>query len=80
VDGVMIYGRGFLTINKLNMKLIKYFLGSLIISFGILIVLLIVSRSVGITMPDDILYYLLLAWVSLSVLIFPFAKKIVRVE
>lgn len=62
------------------MKLLKYFSGSLIISFGILMVIAMLVRSIGIDLPDGISRYLLLIWVSLAILLIPFAKKIIRVE
>jgi len=62
------------------MKLIKYFFGSLIISFGILMVIAIIVRSFGIDVPHEISRYLLLIWVSLAILILPFAYKIIKVE
>ena len=62
------------------MKLIKYFVGSLIVSFGILLVLAIIVRSMGIDFPQEISRYLPLIWILLAVCIMPFASKIVRVE
>ncbi len=61
------------------MKLLKYFAGSLIISFGLLIVLLLIVRAVGIEMPHEFSRYMLLIWASLAVILLPLAKKIVRV-
>ncbi|GJM08374.1 MAG: hypothetical protein DHS20C11_06500 [Lysobacteraceae bacterium] len=62
------------------MKLLKYFAGSLIISFGILMVIVFIAVSFGVDAPQEILRYLLLTWVLLAICIMPFAKKIIRVE
>ncbi|MBN48818.1 MAG: hypothetical protein CMN85_04700 [Spongiibacteraceae bacterium] len=63
----------------INMKLLKYFAGSLIISLGIMMVLAILVRSLQIELPTDTARYFLLIWVSLAIVISPFAKKIIRV-
>ena len=63
-----------------SVKFLKYCIGSLIISFGVLMVLAIVMRGIGIQIPDEFARYSLLIWVSLAVLILPWAKKIIRVE
>lgn len=62
------------------MKLLKYFSGSLIISLGLLIVLAIIVRAIGISLPPEISRYFLLAWVLLAIIIMPFTSKIIRVE
>jgi len=56
----------------------KYIIGSLIISFGILLVLVIVSISLNVKAPENGMEYFLIAWVLLSVVTYPLAKKIVR--
>lgn len=61
------------------MKLLKYFAGSLIISFGILLVIGVVLRAAEVQVPDVIGDYLLIVWISLAIVISPFAKKIIRV-
>jgi hypothetical protein len=61
------------------MKILKYFAGSLIISFGLLLFLSILIRATGIGLPNEVSRYLLLIWVALAVFILPFAKKIIRV-
>ena len=61
------------------MRILKYFVGSLIISFGILLILLIIVRAVSGGVPVEIANYLLLVWVALAIVILPFAKKIIRV-
>ncbi len=61
------------------MKLLKYFAGSLILSFGVLMVLAIVIRAIGVNLPSEFARYLPIVWFLLAVLIFPLAKKVVRV-
>ena len=60
------------------MKLLKYFAGSLIISFGILLVIAILLAGLRIEPPEDMADYLLFIWISLAIVISPFAKKIIR--
>lgn len=62
------------------MKLLKYIAGSLIISFGILIVLSIVLRAAGIELPNELSGNFFLMWIALGIVSLPFSKKIVRVE
>ena len=56
----------------------KYIIGSLIISFGILLVLLIISISLNLQAPENGMKYFLVAWGVLAVFTYPLAKKIVR--
>lgn len=56
----------------------KYILGSLIISFGIILVIVVVLNSIQIKAPENIMEYLGLAWVLLAIVTYPLAKKIVR--
>lgn len=56
----------------------KYLIGSLIISFGILFVAVVVLMSMNVQAPDDVVKYLGLAWVVLATITYPFAKKIIR--
>lgn len=60
------------------MKLLKYFAGSLIISFGIMFVVSILVRAFQIELPDNAARYGLAAWILLAIMILPFAKKIIR--
>ena len=60
------------------MKYIRYFVGSLIISFGVLLVIVILSRALQIEPPKDILIYLAVAWLSLAIALMPIAKKVMR--
>jgi len=56
----------------------KYIIGSLIISFGILLVLVIVSISANMKAPENVVTYFLIAWGLLAILIYPLAKKIIH--
>ncbi len=56
----------------------KYILGSFIISFGILLVLVLILGSLKVKAPDNIMTYLGLAWVVLAIFAYPLARKIVR--
>ena len=56
----------------------KYIFGSLIISFGILLVLVILLISLNIKAPVSSVEYLLLAWGGLALFCYPLARKIVR--
>ena len=61
------------------MKYIKYTAGSLIISFGIILVVLILLNALHIEPPEDIATYLGIAWILLAIATYPLAKRIVRV-
>lgn len=61
------------------MKLLKYYIGSLIISFGILMLLAIIMRAIGLSLPKEVEQYLLFIWLGLAVILMPLAKKLVRV-
>ena len=61
------------------MKYVKYMIGSLIISFGFLLVLVVLVRAMGIEAPTDIMLYLGIAWLVLAILSLPLAKRLVRV-
>lgn len=54
----------------------KYIIGSLIISFGVLFVAVIVLRSLHVEAPDHIMNYLGLAWALLAIVTYPIAKKL----
>lgn len=56
----------------------KYIIGSLIISFGVLIVGLIIMIALQIRAPSNALEYFIAAWVFLAIPCYPLAKKIVR--
>lgn len=56
----------------------KYIIGSLIISFAILFVVMIVVMAMGIQAPDDLMQNLGWAWLILAVVTYPLARKIIR--
>tara|TARA_R110002074_G_scaffold141483_3_gene287920 strand:+ start:15 stop:194 length:180 start_codon:yes stop_codon:yes gene_type:complete len=58
----------------------KYILGSLVISFGIMFVVVVLLISINLTLTEDILKYLALAWGLLAVAVYPLSKKIIRHE
>lgn len=61
------------------MKLLKYYLGSLIISLGLIGVIAIVVASFQVQIPSSVAKYFVLVWLGLAVVLLPFAKKIMRV-
>ena len=56
----------------------KYIIGSFIISFGILLILVFILGSLKIEAPDNIMTYLGIAWVVLAIFAYPLARKIIR--
>ena len=56
----------------------KYILGSLIISFGIILIILVILSLLQIKAPENIMEYLGLAWFLLAIVTYPLARKIVR--
>lgn len=56
----------------------KFIIGSLILSFGVLLVSIIVLMSMNVKAPDDVMVYLGIAWCGLAIVMYPIAKKIVR--
>ena len=56
----------------------KYVMGSLIISFGILLVLVVLSMSLNVKAPANGMKYFILAWGILAIFTYPLAKKVVR--
>ena len=56
----------------------KYIIGSLIISFGILFVVVVALISMQVEAPENVMRYLGIAWVLLAIVTYPLAKKIVR--
>ena len=56
----------------------KYIIGSLIISFGILLIVVLVLGSLKVEAPENIMTYLGIAWVVLAIIAYPLARKIVR--
>jgi hypothetical protein len=56
----------------------KYIIGSLIISFGFLLVLVIVLMALRVQAPENVMEYLGLAWALLAVVAYPLAKRLIR--
>ena len=56
----------------------KYIVGSLIISFGILFVAVVLLISLNVQAPESVMKYLGLAWVLLAIVSYPLAKKLIR--
>ncbi len=56
----------------------KYIIGSFIMSFGILLVLVLILGSLKVKAPDNIMTYLGIAWVVLAIFAYPLARKFVR--
>jgi len=61
------------------MKFVKRMVGSFIISFGALLVVILMVRSLQIEAPDNVMLYLAGGWVLLAIVMYPLAKRIVRV-
>ena len=72
--------RGWVTDDlKLTMVIgMKYVVGSLIISFGVLFVVIVLLTSVGLQAPENTLKYMGLAWVLLAAATYPLSKKVIR--
>lgn len=56
----------------------KYVIGSLIISFGVILVGLIVLIALQVKAPVNALEYFGIAWAFLAILSYPLARKIIR--
>jgi len=56
----------------------KYIIGSLIISFGIIFVAVVVLMSLNVQAPESVMKYLGLAWALLAIITYPLAKKLIR--
>ena len=56
----------------------KYIIGSFIISFGILFVVVVALISLKVEAPENVMQYLGIAWVLLAIVTYPLAKKVVR--
>lgn len=61
------------------MKFIKTYIGALIISFGLLFVIGSALMAMGIGLPSLLAGRLLETWLLLALILYPFARKIVRV-
>ena len=58
----------------------RYITGSIIISFGILFVVIVVLNAAGVKAPKDVMQYLGIAWVVLAIISYPIARKIMSDE
>ena len=56
----------------------KYIFGALIISFGILFVMVVLLVSLNIPLTENVMNYLGIAWIVIAIIVYPFAKKVVR--
>ena len=56
----------------------KYIIGSIIISFAILFVAMIVVMALGVQAPDNLMQNLGWVWLILAVACYPLARKIIR--
>jgi hypothetical protein len=56
----------------------KHIIGSFILSFGVLFVLIIIMGGLKIKAPDNVMSYLGIAWVVLAIFMYPLSRKIVR--
>ena len=56
----------------------KYIFGALIISFGILFVMVVLLVSLNIPLTENVMNYLGIAWIAIAIIVYPFAKKVVR--
>lgn len=56
----------------------KYIVGSFIISFGVLLIVVLILGSLKVKAPENIMTYLGIAWVVLAIIAYPLARKIVR--
>ena len=61
------------------MRFLKTYIGSLIISVGVLFVIGIVFRAAGFKLPEIVTSHLLETWLVMAIAIYPIARKIVRV-
>jgi hypothetical protein len=62
-----------------DLKFVKRMVGSFIISFGALLVIILMVRSLQIEAPGNLLLYLGGGWVLLAIVMYPLAKRLVRV-
>jgi len=56
----------------------NYIIGSLVISFGILFLVVVILNAMQIQAPGNIWQVLGVAWLILAVCVYPFIKKIMR--
>ena len=63
---------------KIWNQYMKYIAGSLIISFGLLFIGVVLSNAMGIKAGDDLFTYLGVAWLVLAAMVYPFSKNLIR--
>ena len=56
----------------------KYVAGSLIISFGIIFVMIVILMALQVKAPENVMKYLGGAWLFLAIVTYPLAKRLVR--
>ncbi len=56
----------------------KYVIGAVILSFGLLFVIVAVLMTVQLDPPENIWQILGIAWLVLAVLLYPLARKVIR--
>lgn len=61
------------------MKFIKIYIGSLIISFGALLVIGVIIMAMGLTLPELVAGHLPETWLLVALFLYPLAMKIVKV-
>ena len=61
------------------MRFIKAYIGSLIISFGVLFVVGAALMAMGIGLPDIVANHMLETWLITALILWPLAMRIVRV-
>jgi len=57
----------------------KYIIGSLILSSGIMLIIVVMIAALQLkTPPENLMQYLGITWLVLAVIMYPLAKKVVR--
>ena len=56
----------------------KYIVGSLIISFSIILIIIVMVAATEMKTPDKFMEYLGMVWLVLAIVMYPLARKIIR--
>ena len=56
----------------------KYIIGSLIISFSIILIIIVMVAATEMKTPDKFMEYLGMVWLVLAIVMYPLARKIIR--
>ena len=56
----------------------KYIAGSLILSFGVILVIVVMVAATEMKTPEKFMEYLGMAWLVLAIVMYPLARKIMR--